>query len=312
MESLKGIASFVHAAELCSYAEAGRVLGVSASAVSKSITRLEEELGVRLFHRTTRSISMTNEGNVYYKRCKIILNDLVDARAMITASRSTPKGRLRVSVPQIFGHSLLQPMLVEYLRTYPEVELDIDFEDRVIDIIGEGIDVAVRIGELRDSRLIGYKIGEQHFVVCGSHAYFKKHGKPKTPHDLLHHSCIHFKYPSNGRIAQWAFKPQNFNLELPRTLVFNNTHAGLQAALDGFGIAHLPVYVAKPSLELNHLEPILTDCMQPLGNLSLIWPSNRHLLPKVRSFVDFVNQRIRDNEMLSLSIPDTDKANVGC
>lgn len=295
MESLKGMTAFVSAAELLSYAGAGRVLGVSSSAIAKSIARLENELGVRLFHRTTRSIGLTEEGAVFYDRCKHILDDICDAQAMISSTRSRPKGRLRVSVPQIFGHSLLMPLLPGFLKEYPEIELDIDFEDRVIDIIGEGIDVAVRSGELRDTRLIGHRLGEQHFVVCGSHYYLEKHGCPQTPSDLLKHSCIHFKYPSNGLLAQWSFASPDTHLNLPRNLIFNNTDAGLRAAIDGLGLAHLPVYVSEPAIKNKLLQPILTEFMVPLGSLSLIWPSNRHLSPKVRAFVDFLSAAVRSN-----------------
>lgn len=295
MGSLKGMTAFVSAAELLSYAGAGRVLGVSSSAIAKSITRLENELGIRLFHRTTRSIGLTEEGIIFYEHCRHILDDICDAQAMISSTRSRPKGRLRVSVPQIFGHSILMPLLPEFLKEYPEIELDIDFEDRVIDIIGEGIDVAVRSGELRDTRLIGYQLGELHFVVCGSKHYLEKHGCPQIPADLLRHRCIHFKYPSNGLLAQWSFSSTDTHLSLPRNLIFNNTDAGLRAAIDGLGLAHLPVYIAEPAIKNNLLQPILTEFMVPLGSLSLIWPSNRHLSPKVRTFVDFIINEVRSN-----------------
>lgn len=295
MESLKGMTAFVSAAELLSYAGAGRVLGVSSSAIAKSVARLENELGVRLFYRTTRSIGLTEEGAIFYERCKHILDDIYDAQAMISSTRSRPKGRLRVSVPQIFGHNLLMPLLPEFLKVYPEIELDIDFEDRVIDIIGEGIDIAVRSGELRDTRLIGHRLGEQHFVVCGSNSYLEKQGTPQDPTDLVKHNCIHFKYPSNGLLAQWSFSAPNTHLSLPRNLIFINTDAGLRAAIDGLGIAHLPVYVAESAIKNKLLQPILTEFMVPLGSLSLIWPSNRHLSPKVRAFVDFIINEVRAN-----------------
>ena len=295
MESLKGMTAFVSAAELLSYAGAGRVLGVSSSAIAKSVARLENELGVRLFYRTTRSIGLTEEGAIFYERCKHILDDIYDAQAMISSTRSRPKGRLRVSMPQIFGHNLLMPLLPEFLKVYPEIELDIDFEDRVIDIIGEGIDIAVRSGELRDTRLIGHRLGEQHFVVCGSKSYLEKQGTLQDPTDLVKYNCIHFKYPSNGLLAQWSFSAPNTHLSLPRNLIFNNTDAGLRAAIDGLGIAHLPVYVAESAIKNKLLQPILTEFMVPLGSLSLIWPSNRHLSPKVRAFVDFIINEVRAN-----------------
>ena len=292
MESLRGLRAFVYTAELGSYVAAARVSGISSSAIAKSVAKLEDELGVRLFHRTTRSIGLTEEGNVFYERCKFILNEIRDARALIAETRITPCGRLHISVPQIFGHSLLMPILPRFIEKYPDIQLDIDFEDRVVDLIAEGIDVAVRSGELADNRLVSRKLGEQYFVVCASREYLKTHGIPLNPADLVHHRCIHFKYPSSGRIASWAFSADFEKLDLPRDLIFNNTHAGLRAAIDGSGVAHLPVYVAEEAFEKELLVPLLTEYMLPLGSMSLIWPSNRHLSSKVRAFVDFVSSEL--------------------
>lgn len=292
MKSFRSINAFVHAAELGSYAAAARVLGISPSAIAKSVARLEDDLGVRLFHRTTRSIGLTKEGRVFYERCKFILDEIRNTKALITETRTSPRGKLHVSVPQIFGHSLLMPLLPKFLAQYPDVQLDIDFEDRVVDLIAEGIDVAVRSGELADSRLVGRKLGGQYFVVCANPAYIKAHGLPGTPADLLDHHCIHFKYPSSGRIAAWSFVKPYENLDLPHNLIFNNTHAGLRAAVDGLGVAHLPVYVAEEAFQQGLLIPLLTNFMLPLGAMTLIWPSNRHLSPKVRAFSDFISSEL--------------------
>ena len=292
MESFRSINAFVHAAEFSSYAAAARVLGISPSAVSKSISRLEDDLGVRLFHRTTRSIGLTKEGSVFYERCKCILDEIRNTKALIAETRTSPRGKLHVSVPQIFGHSLLMPLLPKFFAQYPDVQLDIDFEDRVVDLIAEGIDVAVRSGELADSRLVCRKLGEQYFVVCANPAYIKAHSLPGTPADLLDHHCIHFKYPSSGLIAAWSFVKPYENLDLPHNLIFNNTHAGLRAAVDGLGVAHLPVYVAEEAFQQGLLIPILTDFMLPVGAMTLIWPSNRHLSPKVRAFSDFISSEL--------------------
>ncbi|RFB83269.1 LysR family transcriptional regulator [Rhizobium leguminosarum bv. trifolii] len=288
MESLASIFALVYAAEQQSYVGAARVAGVSPSAISKAVARLESRLGVRLFNRTTRSISLTEEGAVLYERFKRIIDDMEDAEATILRSRERPRGRLRVSVPHIVGHHLLMPILPIFVARFPEIELDIDFEDRVIDLVAEGLDVVVRSGELADARLIARRLGDQHFVVCGSPDYLERRGRPETPDDLARHACIHFKYPSSGRIAPWAFHPPYERLLLPRSLTFNNTDAGLRAAQDGFGLAHLPVYVAEPHIRAGTLIPILTAFMAPFGSLSLVWPSNRQLSPKIRAFVDFV------------------------
>ncbi|MDC9812150.1 MULTISPECIES: LysR family transcriptional regulator [Rhizobium] len=292
MESLASVFALVYAAEQQSYVAAARVAGVSPSAIGKAVARLESRLGVRLFNRTTRSISLTEEGALLYERYKRIIDDMEDAEAIILRSRERPRGRLRVSVPHIVGHHLLMPILPIFAGRFPEIELDMDFEDRVVDLVAEGLDVVVRSGELADARLIARHLGDQHFVVCGSPDYVKRHGRPETPDDLSRHACIHFKYPSSGRIAPWAFHPSYQRLLLPRSLTFNNTDAGLRAAQDGLGLAHLPVYVAAPHIQASTLTPVLTAFMAPFGLLSLVWPSNRQLSPKVRAFVDFVVENL--------------------
>lgn len=292
MDSFSSLAAFVHAAEQRSYVAAARVAGLSPSAIGKAIARLEARLGVRLFNRTTRNISLTEEGSAFYERCKRIIDDLEDAEASLIESRKRPRGRLRISVPHIVGHHLLMPMLPAFVARYPEIELDIDFEDRVTDLVTEGLDIAIRSGELADTRLIARHLGEQHFVVCGSPAYFDRHALPAAPADLAIHACIHFKYPTSGRLAPWAFAPPNEKLMLPRSLAFNNTDAGLRAALDGLGIAHLPIYVAAAHIHAGLLVPVLTAHMVAFGSLSLVWPSNRQLSPKVRAFVDFVTEHL--------------------
>ena len=292
MDSFSSLAAFVHAAEQRSYVAAARVAGLSPSAIGKAIARLEARLGVRLFNRTTRNISLTEEGSAFYERCKRIIDDLEDAETSLIESRKRPKGRLRISVPHIVGHHLLMPLLPAFVARYPEIELDIDFEDHVTDLVSEGVDVAVRSGELADTRLIARHLGEQHFVVCGSPAYFDRHILPTTPADLALHACIHFKYPTSGRLAPWAFAPSSEKLILPRSLIFNNTDASLRAALDGLGIAHLPIYVAAAHIRARLLVPVLTSHMVPFGSLSLVWPSNRQLSPKVRAFVDFVAEHL--------------------
>ncbi|OHV18717.1 LysR family transcriptional regulator [Rhizobium sp. RMa-01] len=288
MESLASVFALVYAAEQQSYVGAARVAGVSPSAIGKAVARLESRLGVRLFNRTTRSISLTEEGALLYERYKRIIDDMEDAEATILRSRERPRGRLRVSVPHIVGHHLLMPILPIFAERFPEIELDMDFEDRVIDLVAEGLDVVVRSGELTDARLIARRLGDQHFVVCGSPDYLKRRGRPETPADLARHTCIHFKYPSSGRIAPWAFHPPYERLLLPKNLTFNNTDAGLRAAQDGLGLGHLPVYVAEPHTRAGTLTPVLTAFMAPFGSLSLVWASNRQLSPKVRAFVDFV------------------------
>jgi DNA-binding transcriptional LysR family regulator len=292
IDSFAAITAFVHAVEQGSYVTAARTAHVSPSAIGKSVARLEERLGLRLLNRTTRSLSLTADGAEFYARCKRILSELEEAQLSLTEGRTRARGRLRVSAPHIFGHHLLMPILPLFTEQFPEIELDVDFDDRLVDLAADGVDVAVRSGELADAGLIARRIGEQNFVVCASQAYITSHGRPVLPSDLSGHSCIHFRYPTSGRLAPWAFAQPYDRLSLPSSLTFNNTDAGLRAALDGLGLAHLPVYVAEPHLRSGALVPVLVEHMVPFGALSLIWPSNRQLAPKVRVFVDFVIEHL--------------------
>lgn len=287
MESFSALAAFVQVAEQGSYVAAARIAQVSPSAISKAVARLETRLGLRLLNRTTRSLSLTEEGVALYERCRPILDDLNDVQARLSEGRERPKGRLRISVPHIVCRYLLMPSLPLFTRSYPEIELDIDIEDRVVNLAADGVDVAIRSGQTADTSLIGRHLGDQHFVVCGSPDYLQRCGSPITPSDLLDHVCIHFRYPSSGRLAPWSFSEPYERMLPPKSMTFNNTDAGLYAATAGLGIAHLPVYVAAPSLDTGALVPILVDFMAPFGSLSLLWPSQRRLSPKVRAFVNF-------------------------
>ncbi len=287
MESLSALAAFVHVAEQGSYVAAARIAHVSPSAISKAIARLETRLGLRLLNRTTRSLSLTEDGVALYERCRPILDDLNDVQASLMDGRERPKGRLRVSVPHIVCRYLLMPSLPMFTRSYPEIELDVDIEDRVVNLAADGVDVAIRSGQMADTSLIGRHLGDQHFVVCGSPDYLHRCGSPTTPSDLLDHACIHFRYPSSGRLAPWSFSEPYERMLPPKSMTFNNTDAGLYAAKAGLGFAHLPVYVAAPSLQAGALVPVLVAFMAPFGSLSLLWPSQRRLSPKARAFVNF-------------------------
>lgn len=298
MYSLKGMKIFIHVAESGCYAEVGRILGLSASAVAKCINKLENELGIRLFHRTTRSIGLTQEGLFFYNRSKQIVNFINETNSMMASKLEDPKGTLHINVPHIFGHAILLPLLPKFRNSFPDIELIIDFDDHIIDIIKEGVDVAIRIGDLNDSRFICHSIGDQNYVVCGSSHYFECYGMPLLPSDLISHSCIHFKHPSSGCLANWSFKPPYADLELPSNIMFNNSFACLRATIDNLGIARLPVYIAQDAIHSGILKPILTEFMNPQGKLSVIWPTNRHLSPKIRAFIDFIIEELQANKQL--------------
>ena len=279
MDSFSGLESFVRAADQLSFAKAGRQLGISASAVGKNVARLEQQLGVRLFNRTTR----------HTRRCRRILDELDDARAMMQDAVAAPRGRLRVSLPTI-GYRFLLPVLPEFKVAYPEIELDLDFNDRLVDVIAEGVDVAIRSGELIDSQLVARRLGPFQFVLVASPAYLAQHGEPRVPAELANHACLRYKFVTGGKIEEWDLP--GLPEQLPATLLCNNMEAMLGAAVAGLGVAYMPDFLARDSLGRGELRCVLAGHIARQGQFSALWPSSRQLSPKVRAFVDFASARM--------------------
>ncbi|MEQ9890497.1 LysR family transcriptional regulator [Pectobacterium aroidearum] len=292
MDSLNGLAVFVQVAETRSFIAAGRLLGVSASAVGKSVARLEEKLGVRLFHRSTRSITLTAEGSLFLARSRRILAEIEAAELEISQTSAAPRGRLRVSLPLV--SSLVLPVLGEFMREYPDIELDLDFTDRMVDVIEEGFDAVVRTGDPADSRLTARRLGTFRFLVVAAPDYLARYGCPKTPADLIQHACLHYRFPNSGKLEQWALRlsPGEPELPLPTSMICNNIETRVCFALQGLGIAYLPDFSIREQLAGGQLQPILTDYVERSGVFHVLWPASKHPSPKVRAFVDFLCARI--------------------
>lgn len=292
MESLNGFMVFVQVAETRSFVAAGRVLGVSASAVGKSIARLEDKLGARLFHRSTRSITLTSEGARFLERSRRILAEIEAAQLEISQASAAPRGRLRVSLPLV--SALMLPVLSDFMQAYPQIELDLDFTDRVVDVIDEGFDAVVRIGEPGDSRLVARKLGTFRWRVVGSPAYFERRGTPKTPADLLDHTCLHYRYPSTGRLESWALRRAKGEpeLALPVSMICNNIETRVCFALEGRGIAYLPDFSIREPLADGRLRAVLLSHLERPGVVHVLWPASKHPSPKVRALVDFLSAHV--------------------
>ena len=289
MDNLSGLSAFVRAAETRSFVAAGRQLGLTASAVGKAVARLEERLGARLFQRSTRRISLTAEGILFYERCQRILADVADAEAELQHALGAPRGRLRASLP-LATHRLLVPVLPEFLRLYPEIELDLDFNDRMVDVIDEGLDVVMRSGPLSDSRLMARRVGPFRFRIVASPDYLDRHGVPERPSELERHACLRYRFPTTGIMMEWALQadPAAPAWHVPATLVSNSTDALLAAAVRGLGLLYTADFVAREPLEAGRLRAVLDDYQAPPGLFWAVWPSSRRLSPKVRVFVDFL------------------------
>lgn len=293
MESLVGITTFVQVAEIGSFAEAGRVLGISSSAVGKMIARLEEQYKVRLFHRSTRSIKLTAEGEMFLTRCHRILNEVAAAEAELSNASGVPRGRLRISVPQLTD--LVMPVIHGFMHVYPEVDVDLDLSDRMVDIIEEGFDVVIRTGDQADSRLVSRKLGTSRRVLVASNAYFERHGVPKTPADLLEHRCLLHKFPASGRMEKWGLELPDGRNELPlrEARVFSTVESITFLSRRGDGIAYVPEFLVAEDLARGEMRTVLDEFVDddPV-TFWAVWPASRHASPKLRAFVDHIRANL--------------------
>jgi DNA-binding transcriptional LysR family regulator len=289
LSALGGLEVFVQTAQTRSFAAAGRSLGVSASAISKSISRLEERVGVRLFQRSTRSVRLTSEGEVFLERCRRIFGEVQAAEDELSAMAQQPRGRLRVGLALSAG--LPMPVLSAFMEHYPEIELDLDFTDRLVEVIDEGFDVVIRGSKLRDSRLVSRPLGSWRACLVATPAYLERKGTPTNPDDLLNHACLHYRWTPTGKLYQWPLRHSTFTAagsSLPLTMVCNSLDAMLYLALAGRGIACVPDFSVKNAVAEGRLKTVLDTYVADSNTIHVVWPSNRKMTPKVRVFVDFM------------------------
>lgn len=290
MDSLGSLNAFVQAADARSFTLAGRQLGVSSSAIGKAVARLEERLGVRLFHRSTRTITLTPEGSLFLERCRRIFCEIEAAELELAQTQGAPRGRLRVSMP-IVG-MLMMPTLSAFMRAYPDIELDLDFSDRLVDVIDEGFDGVVRAGEVSDSRLMARVLGTFRLTLVASPDYLARRGTPRKPEDLQSHACLHHRFASNGKLERWPLRRGRKELELPTTAVVNTIEPLIFMAEQGLGITCLPDFAIRRQLADGSLVTVLEQHTQHQGTFRMLWPSSRYLSPKLRVFVDFMAKHL--------------------
>ncbi len=287
-ERLSGIVAFVQAVETGSFAQAAERMQLTRSAVGKSIARLEERLGVRLFHRTTRRQSLTEDGQAYYERCVRVLAELDAAEAALETGRREPSGRLRVSAPVLFGRHCVVPVLLRLAGKYPGLAVDVSFSDRVVDLIEEGFDLAVRIGTLPDSgSLAARRLGSQRMAISASPSYLAKHGHPKSIDDLQGHTGI--AYGRAGQTAPWPVRDASGNIREPRIesrLRFDDLQAIADAAVSGAGLAWLPCWLSAPHVRAGELILVMDSQRVLATDIHAVWPQTRHLSSKVRAAID--------------------------
>lgn len=284
---------FVAVVEAGSFVGAATRLGTSSGQASKLVSRLEGELGVRLFDRTTRAVSPTEAGQAYYEGLKPLLEEFEALDLSVRNVSRTPRGRLRLSAPLTFGALELTPALNDFAITYPDVELDVSFSDRVVSLVDEGFDMAVRVGRPQDSSLISRKLCEVRLLVVGAPGYLDKLGVPQRPDDLEGHECI---LDSNFRDARrWPFRIDGEERLLPvhGRIRYSNAEACLQGAERGLGLACLPAFVAAEALGAGRVVRVLADFETAPYEVHALYPHSRHLAAKVRALVDFLTKRYR-------------------
>lgn len=289
MDNFAGLVAFVKSAETCSFVDAGRILGISASAVGKSVSRLEARLGTRLFQRNTRNMRLTAEGVLFLQRCQRIISEMAAAEEELSDIKGVPHGRLRVSLPHV--GTLLHPVLDRFMIDFPDIELEVDFSDRKVDLIDEAFDAVVRIGDVDDSRLVSRKIMTFQRFLVASPGYLAREGSPEIPTDLLRHRCLLYKFPDTGKIEPWPVDGWNSLIaqNVQSTISCNAIETLAFLAIQGRGIACLPDFCVRDALERGQLQRVL-DAEEPQPRaLTVIWPSNKYVVPKLRAFIDFLS-----------------------
>jgi LysR family transcriptional regulator for bpeEF and oprC len=289
---LNHLSTFVRVAEARGFTAAARRLGISTAAVSKGIARLENRLGVKLLNRTTRSLSLTDDGEMFYRRCRDILADLEGAEADVTRASISPRGKLRVHTLVGLGRRIVVPSLSSMAQRYPDLSIDVDMSDRSPDLAEEGIDVALRVGAPADSRLIARPLSRCTFITCASPAYLGAHGVPCKPDDLAKHNCLAYVVPQTGRYHDWEFQRDGERIVYTPvgTPNVNNAEALLDSVVAGTGIARVASFMAADAILEGRLQMVLADWVVPGPHIHLVYQQTRHMSPRVRAFADLMMQ----------------------
>lgn len=295
MDGISRIGLFLAVVKHESFSAAARSVGMTGPALSKQVQNLEEQLGVRLLHRTTRQVTLTDEGAIYAERARKALEDLSEAEALIQEHRATPRGILRVSAPTSFGRDYLTEPIASFAARYPEVQLHVDFDDRHVDLIGDGYDVAVRIGALEDSSHIARKLAPCPVPLCASPAAINRYGRPKNPRGLRHWPAI--VYSKHGNQLLWQYsnvQGERGSVTLSPSMHANNAELMRQACLEGIGVALLPAFAVSDDIKEGKLEVLLPDYKtEPDLHVAAIFPQNRHLSTKTRLFIDMLSDYVK-------------------
>ncbi len=297
MDSVAGMRIFTRVVETGSFSAAGRFFGLAPSSVSRQIGELEDTLGVRLLHRTTRKLSLTEAGETYYERSRDIVRAVDEANLAVTEKRAGPSGVLRVTVPASVSRLHVAPAVAAFQGQYPAVRVAMSVTDRMVDIVGEGLDVAIRVGQLDDSSLIARKVGEGRRLICAGPSYLKRAGRPKQPDDLSDHACLTFRTHPGTNL--WRFGKGKAAIEVRATGPFfsDDGEALVAAACAGLGLVLVPEWLVGGEISRGRLVEVLADYPPDPASTPLyaVYPPGPYIAPKVRAFVDFLAGRFSRN-----------------
>ena len=304
MDRFQALTAFAKVVETGSFARAADRLDLSVSAVSRQVADLEAHLGARLLNRTTRRLSLTESGQAFHERCVQLLADLDEAEQAVGASTVVPRGTLRLTASISFGVRYLAPAIAEFEARHPQLRFDVELSDRAVDLVDEGLDLAIRIGDIGSRALIARRIGVAQIVCCASPSYVAAHGAPRAPDDLRGHRCLTYEYSSEGNV--WRFRDaagRAHEVSVAGSVHANNGAMLAALAVAGDGITTAPDFIVADDVRAGRLVPLLPGYVPPAIDITAAYPSRRHLSAKVRTFIDFLAERYARNPEWRLAAP---------
>ena len=292
-----GISEFVCVAEYESFTRAAKELSLSTAQVSRQISALEKRLNIKLLYRTTRKVSLTEEGRVFYQHCRGVLDGLDAAEQAVSHLQSKPQGRIKLTAPVTYGEQQLLPLVNDFMVRYSDIEVTAFLSNQKMDLIDGGYDLAIRIGKLSDSTMMAKKLSRRTNFVCAAPAYLERHGTPHSLSELSKHNCLlgtrdYWHFIENGKIDSGKNADKEKNLRVSGSVQYNSGHSLVDAALKGLGIVQLPDYYVQQYLASGELVSLLDDYREPEESIWAIYPHNRHLSPKIRLLVDYLSEHL--------------------
>ena len=302
MDKLEAMALFVRVVDTGGIARAAVALGIPKATATTLLQRLEASLGVKLLNRTTRRVSVTPDGAAYYVRAAAILAEVREAEEALSQRATSPHGRIRVDAPTLIARSVIVPALPSFFSQYPDLELALACNERHFDLIAEGIDCALWVGEVDDARLVARRVGFLYYATCAAPSYIAAHGPPTHPRELAGHRCINHFAPTTGQTVEWVFSKGGERVQamFPGSLALEDENSYVAAAEAGLGIAQLPAFVVKEAVERQALDLLLADWLSEPSPLHVVYPQNRHLSRRVRVFVDWLSTLVGEHDGIQL------------